>query len=456
MRKKKNPRGRVVDPGERKARNRSVLFVAVLALLNAWVFLSDDGGLMSRMGELPGAVVGGGKGPLDAHADAPEQACGGHPVRIFDGLEDLVQLETALNGGRTLRLALLELGLDGPRIDPIEAAVRRHMDLGLVAGSGAPLRIATDRFGTVHALEIELSEGQLVQACRREGILEVRNIQHPMRSDVSIVALELGRHADLRAAVLAADEAPELARFVAETLAQDVDFAVEARPEDTVQIMLEKRWLGRHFHRYGTILGVRYIGAAGRIAYFRYKPEAGSPGMFDMRGKSMRRRYLRSPIGYHRVNPDARALEEPRIEHVKSRIGLVYRVPEGTPVVALSDGVIRLAQEKGADGLTLEITADDGSVVRYANLMRFIGPLEPGRRVRQGQTVALAGHSGMTAHDRVRLELHDAEGNLIDPMLLTAKGARRPRRVGKPIPEALMKRFVADVKPWAKALRRAG
>ena len=78
--------------------------------------------------------------------------------------------------------------------------------------------------------------------------------------------------------------------------------------------------------------------------------------------------------------------------------------------------------------------------------------------------VALAGHSGRTPSDRVRLELRrddveDADGKkttkVLDPLLVLGREAARPALVGAPIPDAQKKRFTDDVAPWARALKLA-
>jgi murein DD-endopeptidase MepM/ murein hydrolase activator NlpD len=423
------------------------------------VFVWRDGG---SLGDLPGigaAAIGDeGTGPLPAIADAPQKACGGDPIRIFEGLEGLVALSTTLSGGTTLRLGLMHLGTPGPEIDAVEAAVRNHVDLSLLGGSGAPLRIAVDRFGGVHALEIELAEGHILQACRDGDALVVRNIQHPLRTDVEVVNIELDRDADLASAVLDAGEKPELAELVARTLAHDVDFMTEARPGDRVQVMVEKRSLGRRFHRYGSVLAVRFVGAATRAAYFRYKPEGGAVAYFDADGQPMRRARLRSPVGFFRVDTEARGLLPPSIEVVQGRLGAIYRVPEGAPVLALGDGVVELVDRTTNEGLVLELKLEDGSRVRYAHLLRTIGELAPGVEVAQGQTVALAGHSGRTPHERLRLELLvDGDGGLshVDPLVALGRDAARPEPVGAPIPETQQQRFADDIRPWIRALKLA-
>jgi murein DD-endopeptidase MepM/ murein hydrolase activator NlpD len=445
-----------VDPAERRTRNRTILALLVLGAINGWVFFGRSDTGLAALSQLGATAIEDRSGPLSPHASAPEVACGGDPVRVFDGLESLIPLSINLSGGYTLRLGLLQLGIASDEIDGIEAGIRNHVDLSLLGGSGAPLRVAMDRGGTVHALEIELAEGHILQACRTAGAepFEVRNIQHPLRTDVEVVALEIGGDADLSGAVEAADEKPELAAIVARTLAHDLDFATELRPGDRIAVMLEKRWLGRRFHRYGQVLAVRFTGSAGRHSYFRYKPEGAPAAYFDGEGEPVRRALLRSPVGYFSVDPEARALLAPSIEVIQGRIGAVYRLPEGAPVVALGDGEVVETDESTTDGRTIEIRFDDGTTARYAHLMRIVGDPKAGTRVTQGQVVALAGHSGRTPADRLRLEL-SSDTEPLDPLRTLGRDAARPARVGTAIPATAKKRFDDDIAPWIRALKLA-
>jgi murein DD-endopeptidase MepM/ murein hydrolase activator NlpD len=450
---------RPVDPHQRRTRNRTILALLALALVNAYVFVWKEDSVFGGLGSLPANAMAKKPGPLPPMADPPLRACGGDEARIFDGLEHLIHLESSLGGGTTLRLALLELGIPGSEIDRLEANVRSKVDLGLLGASGAPLRVAVDRHGGVHAFEIELAEGRVLQACRDEEGFAVRNLQHPLRSDVEVIAIDLGNDADLASAVVAAGEKPELAQLVADTLASDIDFLIEARPHDQLEVVVEKRWLGRRFHRYGALLAVRFRGVIRRVAYYRYKPEGAPAAFFDGDGDPMRRALLRSPVRYFAVDPDARGLLPPSVEVVEGRIGAVYRLPEGAPIVAMADGKIRDASRTTKEGNFIDLELADGTVVRYCHLMRFIGELEPGMEMRQGQVIALAGHTGRTPHDRLRLELwaaaEDGTMSTVDPLRPTGEGERRPDRVGNPVPEPQLPAFREDTAPQRRALRLA-
>lgn len=437
---------------ERKIRNRAILGLSVLGLVNAWVFCGTDSGFK----DMAPAAMSEHRGPLPPLADPPEHACGGDAIRIFAGLESMLPLETALRGGLTLRLALLSLGIDADEIDRLEVSVRSKVDLGLLGGSGAPVRVAVDRLGGVQALEIEISEGHLLQACREGDEFQVRNLQHPLRTDVEVLNFELGRDADLTSAVIEAGETETLARWIAETLAGEVDFLTEGRPGDTVTVMVEKRWLGRSFHRYGAIVAVRFRGSRRRATLVRYQPEGGTSGFFSLSGEPAKRRLRRSPVGYFSVNPEARGLLAPSVEVLAGNLGAVYRLPTGAPLVALGDGVIRQVGHTVEEGHYIDLELRDGMIARYCNLMRTVGELRAGQEIVQGQMLALAGHSGRTPYDRLRLELWvEREGDMktVDPLLPTAEGDDRSPVQGEPIPAGVLEAFKDDVAPQLRALR---
>jgi len=445
-----------VDPGERKIRNRILAMMGLLALVNAYVFLWQGDGLLNAIGNPRSTAINSGHGPLGTYADPPELACGKQPVRMLGDLHNLVTLTNDLGEGRTLRLALLELGLPATEIDTIEAATRPTMDLGLLAGSGAPLRVAVDRTGIVQAIELELVEGHLLQGCREDGSFRVRTLQHPASPEVTVVPLELGAEVDLFAAVSKAGEAPELATLIAETLAYDLDFATEARPGDHVDVLVEKRLLGQNFHRYGHLLAIRYRGAAGRFAYYRYQPRGKQADYFNAKGEVMRRAFRRTPVQFHRSPPSARALLEPTLEVVAGRVGVMFRQPEGAPIVALSDGTVRDIVEKGNSGLTVTISHGD-TISQYSHLSRTLGGIDLGTTVAAGQLIGLAGHTGKTPTDRVRIELWlDGETATMDPLMIRAHGERRPARVGQNLdPERELPGFVETIAPWRRLLRKS-
>ncbi|MCA9658584.1 MAG: M23 family metallopeptidase [Myxococcales bacterium] len=463
-RRTKNRRGgkrtrKAMDPAERKARNRTVLLLGLLAAVNAYVFLWRGEGSLADLSVQKAAVIGSrGGGPLGTYAEPPADACGsGSSLRIFAGLGDLLRAETNLRGDRDLEAALRHLGVAQTSISGAVTAIRPVFDLALLRDSNTPLRIASDRFGGLQALELELGEGHVLQACRgADDSYTVRTLQHPPSTDVAVIDLELGRDADLLKAIADAGEAPELADRIAEALAYDVDLLTDARPHDAIKVVVEKRFLGRAFHRYGPVLGIRFAGEAANVTYLRHRPAGGEAELFTREGEPRRRQLRRTPVGFHRVSPEARGLLEPTLEVITGRTGAMFRRPEGAPVVALADAVVRAAGEAGDAGQVLELELDGDLYVRYAHLARVVGDLRPGDRVRAGELVGLAGHSGKTASDRVRLEMWREEGGeaaMLDPLFIQANGDGRPPRIGAPLEGDDLDRFREDTISLRRLLR---
>ena len=446
---------RKVDPVERKARNRTILLFGLLMAVNAYVFLWRGEGSIGDLSVHRAAAIGGHEGPLGTYAAPPDDACTSESLRIFDGLENLIRAETNLEG-RDLRTALAGLGVGEASISAAINAIRPVFDLDLLAESHTPLRIVSDRFGDLQAAELGLEEGHVVQICRGHDGYEVRTLQHAPSSDVAMIELELGRAAELLRAVKDAGEAPELAAMIAAALAYDVDFLTDARPHDRIKVAVEKRFLGGEFHRFGSLLGIRFVGEAGTFTYLRHRPESGEAALYTRNGQPRQRQLLRTPFAFHRVAPEARGLLAPTLEVIGGRTGAMFRRPEGAPVVALGDATVRSATEAGDAGLVLELQLEDGLNLRYAHLSRVVGNLRPGTPVHAGQVIALAGHSGKTASDRVRLEMWNAsvgQESMLDPLFIQSRGEGRPKRQGDALEGDELDRFYEDTIALRRLLR---
>ncbi len=102
--------------------------------------------------------------------------------------------------------------------------------------------------------------------------------------------------------------------------------------------------------------------------------------------------------------------------------GIDIKVPEGTPVRAVAGGVVTMAAESyGSYGRLVMLQHEDAVTSYYGHNMKNL--VVAGQRVKAGQPVALAGHSGNASCDHVHFEVH-VKGLPIDPMsALGRKGA---------------------------------
>ncbi len=88
--------------------------------------------------------------------------------------------------------------------------------------------------------------------------------------------------------------------------------------------------------------------------------------------------------------------------------------PVGTPVRAISSGVVTFAGWAGNLGYKVEILHWDGTVSWYGHNSRL--RVTEGQQVDAGQLIALSGSTGHSTGPHLHLEIHPSGGNAVPPM----------------------------------------
>lgn len=92
--------------------------------------------------------------------------------------------------------------------------------------------------------------------------------------------------------------------------------------------------------------------------------------------------------------------------------GIDLAVPEGTPVKAAMDGVVKTAGPRGGYGKAVEIDHGNGLTTLYAHNSELA--VMPGERVVAGQVIAAAGQTGRATGAHLHLEVR-VEGKPTNP-----------------------------------------
>ncbi|AEA26524.1 M23 family metallopeptidase [Pseudonocardia dioxanivorans] len=93
----------------------------------------------------------------------------------------------------------------------------------------------------------------------------------------------------------------------------------------------------------------------------------------------------------------------------------------GTPVFAVSDGVVVDSGPASGFGLWVRIRHPDGSLSVYGHIDRSL--VTVGRQVRAGDRIALMGNRGQSTGPHLHLEIWSADGSRLDPATwLTRRG----------------------------------
>lgn len=85
--------------------------------------------------------------------------------------------------------------------------------------------------------------------------------------------------------------------------------------------------------------------------------------------------------------------------------GIDFQVPEGTPVLAVSDGIVLRSVALPDYGNLVEIEHRDGQTTRYGHLQRSL--VKVGQPVKRGEQIALSGNTGRSVGAHLHFEVRE-------------------------------------------------
>lgn len=97
----------------------------------------------------------------------------------------------------------------------------------------------------------------------------------------------------------------------------------------------------------------------------------------------------------------------------KPHTGIDIRLEEGTPLAAVKDGIIKLADYGDQNaGKTVLLEMNDGKTAVYGHLSDFA--VKEGQRVTEGQIIGYSGNTGFSTGEHLHFAIKD-NGAFIDP-----------------------------------------
>jgi len=93
--------------------------------------------------------------------------------------------------------------------------------------------------------------------------------------------------------------------------------------------------------------------------------------------------------------------------------GVDIAAPEGAPILAAADGVVRAMGVDAGYGRFIEIAHTAGMSTLYGHLSAF--EVQPGATVKAGQQIGRIGSTGSSTGSHLHFEVHDSEGRALNP-----------------------------------------
>lgn len=258
------------------------------------------------------------------------------------------------------------------------------------------------------------------------------------RFDTKLARVEGSVASSLVDAVREAGEDSELAMRLADVFSHQVDFVNAVQEGDSFRLIVEKRYSGGQFRRYGDIVAARFVNAGVVYEAFRFLDDDGVSRYYAADGTSLETQFLKAPLNFTRISSKfTMKRRHPVFGRVRPHQGVDYAAPRGTPVKALGEGVVSFVGWKSGYGKSVAIQHRGGVETHYAHLSRYVKGLKKGDKVEQGQLIAFVGTTGTATGPHLDFRVKK-NGRFIDPLSLSGDS-------GAPVRESLRRHFDLQV-----------
>jgi murein DD-endopeptidase MepM/ murein hydrolase activator NlpD len=349
-------------------------------------------------------------------AGAPTAAAGAAAAKKPAADEDDARVvEGAFTDQDTVERAWKRAGVPPRVVGEVAAALGKVFDLGTVrAGHTYSLRFdAEDHLRAVDyretpalAYHVE-RDGAGWRATRDEKPLETR-----VASAGGVVV------SSIYDAVKRSGESTSLVGWFVDMFAWDLNFYTDSQSGDQFRVIVEKRYLGGKFYKYGHVLAAEYKGRAGTFRAFWFQPKDGTAGgYYTEHGESIVKSLLKTPLKFVRISSGFdRHRFHPILHTERAHLGVDYAAPVGTPVWASAAGKVAFVGPRGGAGNAVILAHPNGLESVYMHLSRFARGLASGQQVRQKQVIGYVGATGLATGPHLHFSLK-RNGAFVDPRM---------------------------------------
>ena len=183
---------------------------------------------------------------------------------------------------------------------------------------------------------------------------------------------------------------------------EKINFGRELRAGDTFQVLFNDLYIGGNYTGRSTLKAVIINANRRKLAAFLHDDGQ----YYDEDGRSMNRAFLKSPLQKrYRVSSH---FNPTRLHPVTGRVsphnGTDYATPTGTPIVAISDGVVVQSGIHPIAGMYVKIEHTDRYSTRSLHMSRSL--VRQGQRVNIGDIIGYTGSTGRVTGPHLHFELH--------------------------------------------------
>ena len=202
---------------------------------------------------------------------------------------------------------------------------------------------------------------------------------------------------------------------IVDLMASQVDFVSDIRQGDDFQLLFLGEYQEGRLISKPVIEMIRMTNNARKYEFYRHEGDDGAEDYYDAQFKSIHKNFFKSPLQYSRISSGfSRARKHPILKIVRPHLGVDYAAPQGTPVSAVADGVVRSAGFRGDYGRLVVLDHDGEYRTMYGHLSKIEKGLAPGVKISQGDLIGNVGMSGLATGPHLDFRLLH-KGQFVDP-----------------------------------------
>ena len=210
----------------------------------------------------------------------------------------------------------------------------------------------------------------------------------------------------LYSAAIESDIEPNIIVEFARIFGFEVDFQRDIRKGDWFEILYERFEDDNNIVQdTGKIIYASMFVNGTEINLYNFKDGSGDIGFYDIKGKSIVKSLMKTPINGARLSSSYGMRKHPILGYNKMHRGTDFAAPSGTPIMASGAGKITRARWCGGGGNCVKIKHNSTYQTVYAHMKSFARGIKEGRRVKQGQIIGYVGSTGLSTGPHLHYEV---------------------------------------------------
>ncbi len=323
-------------------------------------------------------------------------------------------IEKSLARDDTLYSILIDKHISPGEISDLLRASEGIHNLGKIKpGNTLKLEINTVD-STIRCLKYEIDKDHVLVVERTANGFSAK--KETIQYDIKVSAKSGVISSSLFDAVLNAGLASLVALDLSDIFMWDIDFDADIRQGDLFKILLEQKYRDGNCVEDGKILCAEFVNQGKSYPAVLFEDEDGHVDYYDPEGKSLRKKFLKSPLRYKYISSRySKRRLHPILKIYRPHLGIDYAAPIGTPVTAVGDGKVVFTGWKGGYGRFIKIKHNGSYNTTYGHLSRFANGIKQRGYVKQGQVIGYVGSTGLSTGPHLDFRLIK-NGRFVNPL----------------------------------------